>query len=54
VWKGDGRGGTKKGLAFHSPNIHHLACVGEVEKHIAVEKHNAVMTELNCDGIPIR
>ncbi len=41
------RGGTQERVCI-SRTIHHLGCFGEVEKHIAV------MTELNCDGIPIR
>ena len=37
----------RKGLRFIHPPFH-LSCFGEVEKHIRV------MTEINCDGIPIR
>ncbi len=41
--KGDGRGGTKKGLAFQPPTIHHLTSIDEVEKHIAVMPNSTAM-----------
>jgi len=49
VKKGDGRGGTKKGLAFQPPTIHHLTSIDEVEKHIAVMPNSTAM-KLTLDG----